>query len=151
MSYTISEVATLLGVTPSTLRYYESEGLLPAVGRTSSGRRLFTDKDVEACRVIECLKRSGLSISQIRDFMHMVTDGDETLGDRLALFRRRREAVERDMRELKRVLDVLDYKVWYYEQAVANGTESAVSSMAVEEIPAKHRAARTYLTGSELG
>lgn len=147
MAYTISEVASRLGVAPSTLRYYESEGLLPAVERTASGRRQFSDRDVEACRVIECLKRSGLSIKQIKDFMRMVVDGDATLGDRLALFRARRQAVEQEMRELEQVLGVLDFKTWYYEQAVAAGSEGAVRSLRPEKIPARHRRAHAYLAG----
>ncbi|WP_159438529.1 MerR family DNA-binding protein [Actinomyces mediterranea] len=98
--------------------------------------------------MIECLKRSGLSIKQIKDFMHMVVEGDATLGDRLALFRGRRKVVEQDIRELKRVLDVLDYKIWYYEQAVANGSESAVGSLPIDKIPARHRAVQAYLAGS---
>ena len=85
MAYTVGEVAKLLNVAPSTLRYYESEGLLPEVERTESGRRRYSDRDVEACRVIECLKASGLSIKDIRDFMEMVQHGDARGGGRWAL------------------------------------------------------------------
>lgn len=146
MTYTIGEVAQELGVASSTLRYYEREGLLPAVGRTTSGRRSFSDQDLEACRVIDCLKASGLSIKQIKDFMALVAEGDATLGERLELFRGRREAVEREMAELQKVLAILDFKTWYYEQAVAAGTEEAVRSLPEEQIPARHRHARGHLS-----
>lgn len=147
-SHAIGEVATMLGIAPSTLRYYEAEGLLPTVGRTTSGRRRFADRDLEACRVIECLKRSGLSIKEIKDFMGMVAEGDATLTDRLALFEGRRAAVERQLEELRLVRAVLDYKTWYYQQAVAAGTEDAVRSATVADIPPEHRAAQAHLAGN---
>lgn len=148
MGYAIGDVAKQVGVTTSTLRYYESEGLLPAVGRTASGRRLFSQQDIEACRVIECLKRSGLTIKQIRDFMGLVAEGDATLGDRLELFRARRASMEREIQELERVRGVLEFKIWYYEQATDAGSETAVRSLPPERVPERHRPAQAYLAGA---
>lgn len=145
MGYSIGDVAKGLGVPTSTLRYYEAEGLLPAVERTSGGRRQFSQQDVEACRVIGCLKRSGLSIKEIKDFMDMVVEGDATLQGRLALFQGRRESVEKEISELQSVLAVLDYKTWYYEQAVGAGSEDAVRVMPEGRIPEGHRRAQAYL------
>lgn len=146
MGYTIGEVADQLGLAPSTLRYYEAEGLLPSVARTAGGRRVYTGRDLEACRVVECLKSSGLSIRQIKDFMDMAVAGDGTLADRLALFRQRRAAVERQVRELEEVLAVLDFKTWYYEQALAAGTEEAVRALPDARVPERHHAARQHLS-----
>lgn len=148
MVLTIGEVAKRLGVPTSTLRYYESEGLLPAVERTPGGRRQFFQQDVEACRVIECLKRSGLSIKQIKNFMDMVAEGDASLAGRLELFRARKESVQREIRDLERVLSVLEFKTWYYEQAAEAGAEDAVRSLPVAQIPERHRPAQSYLAGS---
>ncbi|WP_194948418.1 MerR family transcriptional regulator [Actinomyces trachealis] len=150
MVLTIGEVARRLGVSTSTLRYYESEGLLKAVERTSGGRRQFSQQDVEACRVIECLKRSGLSIKEIKDFMDMVAAGDASLAGRLELFRNRKESVQRELTELERVLAVLDFKIWYYEQAAEAGAENVVRSLPLEQIPERHRRAQSYLVGTDL-
>lgn len=53
MSYTIGEVAEMMGVTPSTLRYYDQEGLFPEVNRVN-GIRVFEDKDFTWLRVLNC-------------------------------------------------------------------------------------------------
>lgn len=148
MGYTIGEVSKHLGISTSTLRYYESEGLLPAVERSPGGRRQFSGRDVEACRVIECLKQSGLSIKQIKDFMDMVVAGDASLSSRLELFKARKESVKQEIRALEKVLKVLEYKTWYYEQAVAAGTEAAVQALAAEQIPEQHLAAKAHLAGT---
>ena len=58
MFYTVGEMAKLVGVAPSTLRYYDKEGLLPFVERSESGIRVFMDSDYEWLKVIECLKKN---------------------------------------------------------------------------------------------
>ncbi|WP_366181594.1 MerR family transcriptional regulator [Actinomyces timonensis] len=146
----IGEVARRLGVATSTLRYYESEGLLAAVERTSGGRRQFSQRDVEACRVIECLKRSGLSIKEIKNFMDIAAEGDASLARRLELFRARKESVQREVAELERVVAVLDFKIWYYEQAAEAGAENLVRSLPLEQIPERHRPAQAYVAGADL-
>lgn len=97
--------------------------------------------------MIECLKRSGLSIKQIKDFMDMVAEGDASLAGRLELFRSRKESVEAEIRELERVLGVLEFKTWYYEQASEAGAEDVVRALPVERIPERHRPAQAYLAG----
>ena len=81
MLYTVGEMAKTLGVPASTLRYYDQEGILPFVERSSGGIRMFTDKDYEWLKVIECLKKSGLSIKEIKTFMDMAGKGDASLKD----------------------------------------------------------------------
>ena len=146
-SYSVGEVAAMMGVATSALRYYEAEGLLPAVERSEGGRRRYSDADLGALRVVECLKRSGLSIKEIKAFMDMCVEGDTGLADRLELFRNRREVVRREIDALREVLDVLDFKTWYYEQAVAAGTEDAVRALPSARTPDQHRAAKDYLAG----
>lgn len=66
--YTIGQVAEMFGLTVSTLRYYDKEGLFPDLER-SSGIRRFGDKEIEALRIIGCLKSAGLEIKDIKKFM----------------------------------------------------------------------------------
>lgn len=139
MLYTVGEMAKVLGVPASTLRYYDKEGLLPFVERSSGGIRMFSDRDYEWLKVIECLKKSGLSIRDIRAFIDMAARGDESLSERHELFRSRRDAVRKKMEEMQETLDLLDFKCWYYEQAIQDGTEEKVRSLSLDEIPEQHR------------
>lgn len=66
--YTIGQVAEMFGLPASTLRYYDKQGLFPGLERTSGIRR-FGDTELEALRVIECLKKAGMEIKDIRLFM----------------------------------------------------------------------------------
>ena len=145
MGYTVGQVAKMIGVAPSTLRYYESVGLLRNLGRTDGGQRVFSDQDVETCRVIGCLKASGLSIKDIEAFMEMVEQGDASLGERLALFEARRAALAEEMAQMQAVMDVLDYKCWYYSRAVKAGTADAVRNLPPSKVPQRLRAAKAAL------
>lgn len=101
MLYTVGEMAKLLGISSSTLRYYDREGLLPFVERSRGGIRMFTDADYSTLMVIGCLKKSGLSIREIREYITMAAEGDASLPKRLELFQNRRREVEKQLRELQ--------------------------------------------------
>ena len=145
MLYTVGEMAKILGVQPSTLRYYDKEGLLPFIARSEGGIRMFTEKDYEALQVIGCLKKSGLSIKEIKSFITMAQQGDKTIKERYELFHGRREALLKQMEELQKTLDLLNFKCWYYETAIKDGTEKRVGSMTADEIPEEYRHAKEQL------
>ncbi|MCY7784026.1 MULTISPECIES: MerR family transcriptional regulator [unclassified Bacillus (in: firmicutes)] len=121
--YSISEVAKQFNLTSHTLRYYDKEGLLPFVERTPSGIRLFKESDMGAIQIIECLKSSGMPIKKIKKFIDWCSEGDSTLQQRYEMFLERKAAVEAQMEELKKTLEVIDYKCSYYKSALDAGTE----------------------------
>ena len=140
MTYSIGAAAEMLGVAPSTIRYYDKEGLLPNIGRNAGGLRVFEQHDIESLRMIECLKRTGMSIKDIGRFMEWCGQGDETLEERLNMFHERKAAVEEQMARLQDTLEVIEYKCWYYETAMAAGTEQAPRTMPLDKMPADIRA-----------
>ncbi len=145
MTYTVGEMAKLLGVPSSTLRYYDKEGLLPFVERSSGGIRVFKDADFEWLQVIGCLKKSGMSIKDIKEYIALAMQGDSTIDERLHLFYRQREILKEQMRELQRTMDALDYKCWFYETAKKAGTVRVPQQMTTEELPERFRNVHTYL------
>ena len=135
MVYTVGEMAKLLGITASTLRYYDKEGLLPFVERSSGGIRMFQESDFEWLQVIGCMKKAGMSIKDIRQYIEMALQGDDTIGLRLAMFRHQREALKQQMEELQRTMQLVDYKCWYYETALEAGTVDIPQSMELSQVP----------------
>ena len=92
MYYTVGEMAKRLGVAPSTLRYYDQEGLLPFVERSASGIRVFKESDYEWLQVIGCLKKTGMQLRDIKTFIEMAMQGDQTIEPRLALITKQKES-----------------------------------------------------------
>ncbi len=145
MSYTVGEMARILGVPSSTLRYYDKEGLLPFVARSSGGIRIFTEKDYEWLQVIICLKKAGMSLKDIREYILLAMQGDETIDPRLQLFYKQRETLKEQMEELQRTMEMLEYKCWYYETAKEAGTLEVMKNMTVDDIPERFQNVRREL------
>lgn len=143
--YTIGEMAKKLNMTPSTLRYYEQEGLMPFVERSEGGIRMFKDSDMEWLTVIGCLKKTGMSLKDIKAFIDWCVEGDTTIDQRLELIDRRREAVLEQIEQLQETLSILEYKHWYYEAAREAGTCKIHETMKEEEIPEQFRENRKKL------
>lgn len=132
--YTIGQVSEMFGLPISTLRYYDIQGLFPEMERVS-GIRKFSDIELEALRVIECLKKSGLEIKDIKQFMDWCVKGASTYSQRKALFEKQRETLEAEIAHMNQVLDMLKFKCWYYEQAAQDGSEDRVRSMIPNGLP----------------
>lgn len=132
--YTIGQVSEMFGLPISTLRYYDKQGLFPGMERTS-GIRKFSEKEIEALRVIECLKRSGLEIREIKQFMDWCVEGADTYPQRKELFEKQKKIVEAEIEHLSRVLDMIKFKCWYYEQALQDGSEERVHGMMSDKLP----------------
>ena len=134
--YTIGQVSEMFNIPVSTLRYYDREGLFPGMER-KSGIRKFSDNEIEALRVIECLKASGLEIREIKLFMEWSTKGSATYQQRKQLFETRLKKVEEEMANLQKTKDMLKYKCWYYETAIQDGNEERIHSLLPDNLPPK--------------
>lgn len=137
MFYSIGQIAKKMGISVSALRYYDKEGLLPFVERTKGGARLFSEKDFNTLAVIHCLKMTGMEIKDIRRYIEMAEKGDDTIDERLELFNTQREKVEAQIKDLKEMLGMIEYKCWFYEMAKADGTADRVLNMPLSEMPKK--------------
>ncbi len=146
MIYTVGEMASLLGVPASTLRYYDKEGLLPFVERSGSGIRMFRDSDIQWLKIIGCMKKAGMSIKDIRQYIEMARAGDDTIETRLDMFEKQREILKSRIKELQHTLEIVEYKCWYYETAKSIGSTDAVRSMDDSDIPERFHEIREELT-----
>lgn len=76
--YTIGQVSKMFHLPISTLRYYDKEGFFPDLERRGN-IRYFNENDLEAIRIIECLKTSGLEIKEIKQFIDWVSEGASSI------------------------------------------------------------------------
>lgn len=150
MVYTVGEMAKLLGVTASTLRYYDKEGLLPFVERSSGGIRMFRESDIEWLRVIECMKKAGMSIKDIRQYIELALKVDDTIELRLMMFRRQKEVLQQKMAEMQHTMAMVEYKCWYYETAKAAGTVEVPQNMKESDVPKQFHDIRRELKNTVI-
>ena len=115
---TITEVSKKYGLTADTLRYYERIGLIPSVPRNKSGIR---DYDEESCQWIElmkCMRKSGVQIDALIQYVSLFQEGDATLDARKNLLIDQRNQLAERMKDMQASLDRLNYKIERYEQSM---------------------------------
>lgn len=113
MKYPIGEFANIVGVNKSTLRYYESEGLLTP-HRNENNLREYDEHDIGWFRFLLHLKNTGMSMAELKQYTEWRARGDETIPDRLELLEQRKRFVELEIQALQQNLDVLNRKIVFY-------------------------------------
>lgn len=139
MLYSIGEISNLMHISISALRYYDKEGLIPNIKRDKSGIRKFTENDINALRLINCLKNSGMQIKDIKKFIDWCEEGDSSLEKRLNMFKEQEQNILNQIEVLNESLELIKYKKWYYETAVCDKTEKNVKNIDQKKIPKKIR------------
>ena len=132
--YSIGEISKMYQLPISTLRYYDKEGLFPHLKRVN-GVRQFSESEIETLRVIDCLKKSGLEIKEIKEYMSLCSLGNTTLKQRKEIFEKQKEEVLQEMEKLQKVLSMLNYKCWYYDQAIEKNDEAYVQALSFNQFP----------------
>lgn len=122
----IGDVARRTGRSVHAIRWYESQGLLPGVVRDEGGRRLYGQQHVSWLDLVERLRRTGMSIAQMRDYTALVWQGVATLVERRALLASHRARVRETIETWTDALALIDAKVEFYDDWVAAGHRPAV-------------------------
>ncbi|TPR22837.1 MerR family transcriptional regulator [Apilactobacillus micheneri] len=132
--YKIGQVSKMFDLPVSTIRYYDIEGLFPSIKR-KSGIRIFSEKEIETIRIINCLKNSGLGLKDIKKFIKWCEDGNSTLKLRKQLFDSQQVIIKEKLDELSKMYSMIRFKCWYYNKAVILGNEQLVANKVPYKLP----------------
>lgn len=124
MAYTIIEVQKKTGVSGRTLRYWCDSGLFPLVERNESGVRYFSDSDIEWVGWVVCFRKMGMSIERLREYTNLVIKGQSTMSARLEMIKEEKKIVEQKLKELQESLALVNKKIEFYEQAIAEDSQT---------------------------
>ena len=123
----IAEVSERYAISADTLRYYERIGLIRPVHRNVSGIRDYNDIDLRRVEFIKCMRSAGLPIEVLIEYVGLVQQGDQTIEARKEILKEQREQVLARMKELQKTLDMLDYKIKVYENAVLEREQNLIT------------------------
>ncbi|MGO4532370.1 MerR family transcriptional regulator [Paenibacillus sp. 2TAF8] len=113
--YSISEIEKITGLRPSTLRYYEQEGILPHVERNASGRREYSEEVLEWLELVIALKDTGMSIEDIKAYTELIRQGDPSLDARKQFLLMHKTKVERTVAQTQFHLEKIIRKIAIYD------------------------------------
>jgi DNA-binding transcriptional MerR regulator len=114
----IAEVSEQYSISSDTLRYYERIRLIPPVNRNDRGIREYSELDLKRVEFIKCMRSAGLPIEVLIEYFGLVQQGDSTIEARKEILKEQREQLVVRMKEMQKTLDILDYKIEVYENAV---------------------------------
>lgn len=113
--YTVKQVASILGVSVHTVRYYDDRGLIPGSKRNQANQRVFDDLALEWLFVSLTLHRTGLPLEEVKRYISLYQQGESTLGERFQLMQAQRTKILQELNDLHLRLAVLDRKIEHYE------------------------------------
>ena len=123
-TYSIKEVAALVGLPPSTLRYYEDVSVIPAIARDpSSGHRIYTEGDLELLTWVACLSASGMSIADMRDYVRSGLGVDRDISEFISLLEQQDARLQEEAQIIELRREFLRTKIEYW-RAMKSGDAS---------------------------
>lgn len=135
--YTIKEVAKIMDVSEHTLRFWAKSGFFPFVERDSNNIRQFSDNDLEWVRIVKCLRAVGTENKAIKKYIDLCIAGDSTIKDRYKIIQETKQKALNQMEELKKQLDVLDFKENFYRNLIEHNLEDTWNPMNKRKAGAK--------------
>ena len=126
--YTMMQVCREVDMTYQTLKYYCNEGLIPNVKRDGNNRRIFDERDVKWIKDLTCLKKCGLSIQEMKEYLELCLQGESTILRRKQMLTEKRKALKSSIQELEDSVAYIDWKQNFYDE-VLSGARPYVSNL----------------------
>ena len=120
-AFHIGVLSARTGRSIHTIRWYEAQGLIPGVARDGGGRRVYGELHVGWLALMDRLRRSGMSIAEMRAYTALVKLGRTTLPQRREMLAAHRERVLQTIAEHRAALRLIDAKVGFYDEWIATG------------------------------
>lgn len=128
MMYTMMQVCNEADMTYQTLKFYCNEGLVPNVKRDKNNRRVFDEKDVRWIKDLVCLKKCGMSIQEMKEYLDLCLQGPDTILQRKELLKKKQESLRESVQELEASIAYIDWKHNFYDE-VLSGKRPYVSNL----------------------
>lgn len=119
MLYTMMQVCKETNMTYQALKFYCNEGLIPHVKRDKNNRRVFDERDVAWIQSLTCLKKCGMSIQEMKEYLALCLLGESTIPQRKEMLARKQEALRETVRELQDSIAYIDWKQNYYDEVLS--------------------------------
>ncbi|WP_185380381.1 MerR family transcriptional regulator [Listeria immobilis] len=111
----IKEASETTGVSADTIRYYERIGLIPNISRNENGVRKFDEEDLRWIDFSRQMRRAGISIEALIDYLALFREGEKTLESRMELLKEQRAELQDRIDMMQEALERLDFKIENYD------------------------------------
>lgn len=119
MLYTMMQVCKETNMTYQALKFYCNEGLVPNVKRDKNNRRVFDARDVAWISSLTCLKKCGLSIQEMKEYLALCLQGESTIPQRKEMLAQKQEILRQRQKELEDSIAYIDWKQNFYDEVLS--------------------------------
>lgn len=126
--FTMKQVCDQTNMTYQALKYYCNEGLIPNVKRDSNNHRIFDERDIKWIKDLVCLKKCGMSIQEMKDYLELCLQGESTVCKRKEMLAKKQDALRVSIQELEDSVAYIDWKQNFYDE-VLSGKRPYVSNL----------------------
>ena len=131
--YTMMQVCRELDMTYQTLKFYCNEGLVPHVKRDKNNRRVFDERDVKWIKDLQCLKKCGMSIQEMKDYLDLCLAGPSTIMTRKQLLDKKQAQLREEVKKLKESIAYIDWNQNFYDDVLSGRRPYISNLIRVEE------------------
>ncbi len=117
--YSMKEACQMTNMSYETLKFYCNEGLVPNVKRDKRNYRIFNDKDIKWIESLNCLKRCGMTINEMKEYLALCLEGEKSISERKIILEKKREALVKALDDIQKSIDFIDWKQHFYDDVLA--------------------------------
>jgi DNA-binding transcriptional MerR regulator len=132
MLYSMKQTCQKVGMTYEALKFYCNQGLVPNVKRDKNNYRVFDERDIEWIHGLTCLKRCGMSLSDMKLYLALCLKGQATIPERKEILEKQRNTLKREMKRLQEDIAYIDWKQAYYDDVMAGKIQYTSNLIEVE-------------------
>ncbi len=133
MTYTMMQTCKETGMTYQALKFYCNEGLVPNVKRDANNRRIFDERDVAWINSLTCLKKCGMSIQEMKEYLDLCMQGESTIPQRKLTLAKKQEALYAAVQELQESIAYIDWKQNFYDEVLTGKRPYESNLISVEK------------------
>lgn len=116
--YSMKQACGQTGMSYETLKFYCNQGLVPNVKRDANNRRVFDDRDIAWINSLSCLKKCGMGIAEMLEYIELCKQGEASIPQRQVILEEKRKALEEELCRIQDSLDYIDWKQSFYNDVL---------------------------------
>ena len=121
--YSMKETCEKVGMSYQTLKFYCNQGLIPNVKRDKNNYRIFDDNNIGWIKSLSCLKKCGMSIEEIKEYLNLCLIGESTIPKRKVLLDIKRKKLIEELNQIQDSIDYIDWKQGFYDDVLSGKTK----------------------------
>ncbi|MDO4554083.1 MAG: MerR family transcriptional regulator [Lachnospiraceae bacterium] len=131
--YSMKDICKETGMTYETLKFYCNQGLIPNVKRDKNNYRTFDERDLAWIKSLDCLKKCGMSIQEMKEYLALCLQGEPSIPERKVMLAKKRKKLLNTIEELNKAVDYIDWKQGFYDDVLSGKTKYFSNLIPVDE------------------